>query len=350
MNGRFTVSGGYDPPVRIPDVVLKCVAFVGEATLRSADGAVSGDLLATGFFVSVPLFKQVRVPRFVYFVTAKHVASDLAGREAYFLANKKGGGVKPIETVVGNEWHLHPSDPTADIALIQVGVDRDLDVDTVGIEDFGTPERLKELNVGIGDLVHSTGLFTPAPGQQRNMPIVRVGNIAMMPEEQIQTELGFADVFLIEAHSLGGISGSPVFVRPTINFKLPPEMARSGVNNAFWYGHGATLLGLMHGHWDIRESEMNQAFFTHDRKHGVNMGIAIVVPAIKILETLFSPELAIERERMSEKIKRAFVPGTDSAREKKETEKAAEQSPFTRDDFEDALKKASRKIAPESKQ
>jgi hypothetical protein len=131
------------------------------------------------------------------------------------------------------------------------------------------------------------------------MPIIRHGNIAMMPKEQIQTELGYADVYLIEARSLGGLSGSPVFVRPTICTAIPDN--QWGLKHNFSYGHGATLLGLMHGHWDVKESEMNKAFFTHDRKHGVNYGIAIVVPAYKIVETLNRPEL-IELRAQAEKI------------------------------------------------
>ena len=330
--------------MRVPELILNCVGFVGEVTHKGADGSVSGDLYATGFFVSIPILEDSPVPRAAYFVTAKHVAKDLQNREIYFLVNQKGGGVTSIRNVIGNQWQLHPNDPTVDVAVIQVGVHPEADIDPVGVEHFGTRERLRELNIGIGDEVHSTGLFTPYPGEKRNMPILRIGNIAMMPEERIQTDLGFAEVYLIEARSLGGISGSPVFVRPTINFELPPELVRANVKNAFWHGHGATLLGLMHGHWDIKESEMNKAFFTHDRKHGVNMGIAIVVPAVKILETLNKPDFVEVRETMKEMLKRSLVPGTDS-RKPQETPKRE----FTREDFEAALKKASRKVEPPQK-
>ena len=40
--------------MRVPDVMLKCVAFVGEVTHRDSSGAIEGDLHATGFFVSIP--------------------------------------------------------------------------------------------------------------------------------------------------------------------------------------------------------------------------------------------------------------------------------------------------------
>jgi hypothetical protein len=337
--GGFRVTREYDSPVRVPELVLNCVAFIGEVAHKNPDGSVDGDLHATGFFVSVPLTEE-RNPRAVYFVTARHVAKDLQGRELYLLVNKTGGGVTHIRHFGGNTMLVHPTDPTADVALIQIGFQGDADIGSVGVEEFGTPERLRYLNIGIGDEVQSTGLFTPVAGEKRNIPIVRTGNLAMMPQEQIQTELGFADVYLVEARSIGGLSGSPVFVRPTINYKLPPEMVHGDVKNAYWCGHGATLLGLMHGHWDIKESEMNKAYFTHDGKQGVNLGIAIVVPAIKILETLNRPELEEARQDMKDKLRKRMVPGLDSAKPKNN-----ELEPqFTSADFEAALKKVSRKL------
>jgi hypothetical protein len=340
-NGRFRIERGYDPSVRIPEVVLKCVGFVGEVTQRDSSG-VSGDLYATGFFVSVPCaspeLRQTGM-RTCYFVTAKHVAIDLKDREVYFLVNKVGGGVTELLHIYDNTWWFHPTDATADLAVAQIYQQSNADIDAVGIEYLGTPERLAELNIGIGDEVFATGLFTPAPGTARNIPIVRHGNIAMMPGEQIQTELGYADVFLVEARSIGGLSGSPVFVRPTIN--IPIEEQRGGVKNIFVVGHGATLLGLMHGHWDIQESEINKADIVQDRKKGVNLGIGIVVPAIKIWETITRSELTEIRMKAEKKVLSKNVPGTDSA---KSSERAAEQEqPFTQEDFNAALKKVSRK-------
>lgn len=323
--------------MRIPDVVLKCVGFVGEVTNRDSSDAIEGDLHATGFFVSVP-FEDGSPASFVYFVTAKHVASDLKGKELYFLVNKRGGGVTYIPYVV-DRWFLHPTDKTADVAIIPVGNAGDADIKAVHRDRLGVPSLLAELEIGVGDEIFATGLFTPAPGTARNEPIVRHGNIAMMPIEQIQTDLGYADVYLVEARSIGGLSGCPVFVRPTVQFRLPIDEQLPEVETLFGLGHGATLLGLMHGHWDIKESEMNKVFISHDRKHGVNLGIGIVVPAYKILETINRTELKQMRKDEENKLASRSVPGMDSAKSK------TEQS-FTQQDFETALKKASRKITP----
>jgi len=287
--------------MRVPDDVLKCVGFIGEMQHQDSSG-VSGELRATGFFVAIPCESpELKDMRTCYFVTAKHVAAELAGREAYFLVNAKGGGVVGITGVVGEHWFLHPSDSSADVAAIQIVMDSQADMNAIALEHFGLPERLERLHIGIGDETIISGLFTAVPGTTRNIPIVRHGNIAMMPGEQIQTDSGFADVILVEARSIGGLSGSPVFVRHTLGVKVQRE-GDGGDDLLFANGPGITLLGLMHGHWDIRESEMNKASIIQDRQHGVNLGIGIVVPAIKIYETLYAPNLIAMRKEQEKEI------------------------------------------------
>jgi len=160
----------------------------------------------------------------------------------------------------------------------------------------------------------------------------------MIPTEQIQTELGFSDVYLVEGRSIGGLSGSPAFVRRTETFKIQlPDGRITEVNCPGPF----KLLGLMQGHWDIKESEMNKGSIQHDQKYGVNLGIAIVTPAVKILEILNQPAMVKIRELADEDLgrKRGNVPGSDSAKT------SADEKPFTQADFEDALKKASRKLS-----
>lgn len=324
-------------PVRVPDEVLRCVGFIGEVTHKDSSG-VGGDLCATGFFVALPCESpELAEMRTCYFVTAKHVATDLQGREAYFLVNAKGGGVVGVTGVVGEHWFLHPTDSSADVAVVQIIMNDEADLNAIALEHFGLPERLAKLKIGIGDETIITGLFTAAPGTTRNIPIVRHGNIAMMPGEQIQTELGYADVYLVEARSIGGLSGSPVFVRHTLSLRVKREM--SGQDEVFYgNGPGITLLGLMHGHWDIRESEMNKSSIIHDRQRGVNLGVGIVVPAIKIYETLYAPNLVAMRKDQEKEILSRGVPGPDTAKQRK-----PKKEPFTQTAFEEALKKVSRK-------
>ena len=66
----------------------------------------------------------------------------------------------------------------------------------------------------------SVGLFTKYFGRSNLIPIVRTGNIAMMPKEKVPLgSFGLTDAYLIEGRSIGGLSGSPIFCRDTI--KIP---------------------------------------------------------------------------------------------------------------------------------
>ena len=325
--------------MRIPDVLLKSVGFIGEVSHR-VGSEVFGDLHATGFFVAIPARKSTG--HFVYFVTAKHIAQDLADKETYFLINKKGGGLMKLLPPKDSPWCCHPSDDTADVAVLSVPIDPRADViaipdnEFVSAKDFEKDARGIEGKFGIGDETITVGLFTEAPGVSRIFPIVRHGNVAMLPTEQIQTDLGYADVYLVEARSIGGMSGSPVWIRPSL--LMLADTGDNAIVPTGIVGPGK-LLGLMHGHWAIEESEINNPKIVHNRQRGVNMGIAIVVPGSKILETINQPGLMELRNSVEEIESKRGIPGMDSAKK----EKSESSRAFTKEDFEAALKKASRK-------
>lgn len=328
--------------MRVPDSQLKIIGYVCEVVRRDGDNIIAADPYATGFFVSVPCEEpELQANEMYYFVTAKHVANDLKDREICFSVNKKSGGVTHNVPRIAPVWFLHPTDENADVAVIQVALHPLLmDAALVSIENFGLPARLKELNIGIGDEVHTIGLFSPFPGNDKNIPIVRFGNVSMMPAETVQTELGHTEMYLVEARSIGGLSGSPVFVRPTLSMQIA---RRNGpAVTGFLPGTGETLLGMAQGHWDIREEEINKPSFTHDRKHGVNYGVALVVPAFKIHETLYQPGLIAMRKELEQDTlrQRRSIPGSDSSKKDKDANNI-----FTQNDFEAALKKASRKLS-----
>jgi hypothetical protein len=274
-------------------------------------------------------------------VTAKHVAEELKNCAVYFLVNSRDGGLIHMEEIHESHWWLHP-DKSVDVAVVMVGYQRNADIIPVEVGQFATEERMQELDIGIGDEVFCTGLFSPAPGESRNMPILRTGNIAMLPDEQIQTEYGFAEVYLVESRSIGGLSGSPVFARRTIRTGLV-RRADGTLSPVFGNGPGDTLLGLMKGHWDIRESDMNKGgWVPHDPKRGVNMGFGIVVPAIKIKEVLYREELVEQRRELEKAKLREMIPSSDTA--KRKSAEGPEETPFTQQDFDAAVRKVTRKI------
>jgi hypothetical protein len=73
-----------------------------------------------------------------------------------------------------------------------------------------TDEVIETEAIGIGDEVFMVGLFRNHLGRDRNEPIIRVGNIAAMPTDPIRSQVyGDMRAILVEARSIGGLSGSP---------------------------------------------------------------------------------------------------------------------------------------------
>jgi hypothetical protein len=318
-----TVTHYFVPPpdidMRVPDDVRKCVVFLGrEVGFEKEYGG-------TAFFVSVS--SRDTPTHFMYLVTAKHCADTLEGIDFWVRVNNRTGGVFEVKGD-GVHWYRHPTDPDhVDVAVAPFLYRDDLDSARIGVESFYTKQNAP--SVGTGDEVFITGLFSLARGSNRNMPIIRMGNIAMMPEDKIPVKkFGKIDAYLIEARSTGGVSGSPVFVRETLIQE--PGRTLQGVSNKFW------LLGLMHGHWNVDPAEINNPVI-RGVEVGVNLGIAIVVPAYKIMEVLCHPELIAMRRSIEKQWKENQQASTlDSGFSQNE-------KPFTKEDFEDALKKASRK-------
>jgi hypothetical protein len=168
-----------------------------------------------------------------------------------------------------------------------------------------TPDIIAKHRIGIGDEVFITGLFVTHSGTERNIPILRVGNIAAVPEEAVKTPMGAMEAYLIEARSIGGLSGSPVFVY------LDPIRQGAGPKGSILVSSGEDpiggsffLLGLIHGHYDVPVVlDLDGADGLRDK--AVNMGIAIVVPVTRIIETINQPERVAFRKGLEGGLKKA---------------------------------------------
>jgi hypothetical protein len=234
---------------------------------------------------------------YVYLVTAKHVAERLMGRPFKMRANTKQGGSVFVNGDESVRWWTHPTDESVDVAAIAWAPPDSVDYMRVSLDMFLTEEIIRSKSIGVGDEVFMTGLFIHLAGSARNQPIVRMGNIAMMPDEPIPSGDDLIEGYLIEARSIGGLSGSPAFVRATVPMGL----------GEFY------LLGLMHGHWDIPPDQINDAVVedVSDASGRVNMGIAVVVPATMIRELLFQPLLVENRANQDERWQREHAPRLD---------------------------------------
>ncbi|MFC1918605.1 hypothetical protein ACFLWW_01340 [Chloroflexota bacterium] len=261
--------------MRVPDQVRQCVVFVGLPVKMKKD-QIGIEFKGTAFFVGVPS-ENIEGLDYVYLVTARHVAKTLEGKSFLVRINTKAGR-SAVLMGEGARWWYHPTDESVDVALITFAPPPEFDYKRIQTGMFVSDKMIKNKSLGPGDEVFITGLFAQLSGSERNLPVVRTGTVAMIPDEKIPTSMGEIEAYLIEARSIGGLSGSPAFVYETTNL-----------------GSGSFhFLGLMHGHWDIPGKK--RGFVEDIYSAGtINVGIAIVVPAPKILEVLNQPELVEQR-------------------------------------------------------
>lgn len=94
------------------------------------------------------------------------------------------------------------------------------------------------------------------------------------------------DVYLVESQSIGGLSGSPVFIDVrTAQTTRPPRSGYTPRADEASSPVRFRLLGLIHGHFGFDHIADGIADDGKEKIH-INMGIAMVVPAEKILEAL----------------------------------------------------------------
>lgn len=306
--------------MRVPDILLNSAVFLSYDYIES--GITKRDRSSTAFLVSVPatlpLLSHVQHN---YLVTAAHLVKDKPVSTTYYAELPMGDGER-VRTQMGAQigWHFHPEPATmqntSDVAVLPLTT---LSLDHISsfilpISLFLTDEVIQRPHpqghgnlIGIGDEVFMIGRFSPphsvtAPDD----PILRMGTVSMM-EGKLRSRAYIMDGYLVELHSLTGMSGAPVFVRETL-----PD------------GKGSFyLMGLMHAHYSSTLRDIDDIVFDFDEQRTkaqktertgadpINIGIAIVVPANKILETLNQPTLVEMRLQCEQELLQAGAPVFD---------------------------------------
>ncbi len=290
------------PPMRIADEMLRCVAFFGYADSTPGKGGI--DCIGTGFFLAHE--------GIVYLVTAKHLSHEL-GKDLFLVRLNKTDGTSENLKADAVEWLNHP-DPTVDVSAVAIQIKNDIAYETASmathIHCFQSGE-FEKANIGVGNETCTIGLFRLLSGERRNLPICHIGHIAMLPgTESIPvvdwtdpTEQGrlFVKGYLVEAQSLDGLSGSPVFVRPEFNIDLSKNLIPDPRRNRMpemppifsVVALRFRLLGLWQGAWDAPPDQVLAIQTGEDVR--VSVGMGIVVPYERILEVLDMPEAKAQR-------------------------------------------------------
>jgi hypothetical protein len=210
----------WNADVKLNPVALKSVAFLGFK--RNGRFHPRGTAFFIGWIEDQYFFDHL--------VTAEHVVSMLLsqGHDIWLRVNLKSGSVKDL-AIDATAFRFHPNneiDPT-DVAVCpfsrtledETGELIEIDAAPIALVEgpngFIPTKEFSETFIGLGSEVAIVGLFRSHYGRNKNIPIVRVGNIAAMPSEPIKTSYaGYIQAYLIEARSIAGLSGSPVVVMP----------------------------------------------------------------------------------------------------------------------------------------
>lgn len=314
---------------RIPDSILETVFYLYPAPEDASEGVNVG---GSGFLMSYPLPKLGN-RQIVYGVTNAHVIDE----DCRTIRLNTADGGTHIEELAPNRWVKHPNGD--DVAVCVVPVNSSHKYRCIGQDFMLTQEKVDELNIGPGDTAFIVGRFINHEGRQRNLPSVRSGIVSQLPWEKVrqrrQNAKGYFDQesFLVEVKSIGGFSGSPVFVSLDVNLtRVGRPGLDIGTNDAVW------LLGVDWGHildWSP-VCDASGRPNNYGQQVQINTGMMGVVPAWKLKELLDCDELKEHRAAIEEAVlskKNITTAALDSSAPKKKLDSTSDENPNAREDF-----------------
>lgn len=196
--------------MRVHGELLKATVFIG----TEAGGRFLP--VGTGFLVGF----QKNGFDFNFCVTAHHVVEMIRGDTVSIRLNRHSGDASTVRAPKSKIFGA--KEQALDIAMIGVSIDWTIFDQRVILLDRKHHEKVVETvwRADVGAEVATVGLYSSHFGETKNLPVARIGNIALMPGEPVLTHRGYVSAYLIEVKSIAGLSGSPVFVNvPNIRVK-----------------------------------------------------------------------------------------------------------------------------------
>jgi hypothetical protein len=325
--------------MQIHSQVLKCTVFVGVKTPTKEFIPIGTGFICNHFDEELA---------FGYTITCRHVldqcAFDSKGHERsiYIRFNTKDGSTRDIKTS-RSSWVDHKDKVDASIIPVDSSWDSDDQLDSGPLTDsaFMTAEKAAQVGFSLGDELFIAGLFVGHPGEKKNVPIVRVAHVSAMPGEPIWMSSPRRPAYLVETKSLGGTSGSPVFLNlQPMRYTRGPIGRIDEKMSVLPY----LLIGMIQGsHGGDYSAE-----FVEDRDGNkispdreFNAGISVTVPSEQIVEILGYDEMKKERLAVIEEKKRRIGYRPSGADESPSREEAGD-NPSHREDFTSLLNAAAK--------
>jgi hypothetical protein len=323
---------------RIHDYIQDCVTYLYPTESHAEEGDKIG---GSGFLLGVR-YPPSHVNDMVTFaVSNAHVV-----KHAPVVRLNAKDGTFAIVPFKKTDWIPHPDGD--DLAIVPFPLDIEMHkFSVIPDELILTHEIITKQDIGIGDEVYVVGRFINHEGKQKNSPSLRFGNIAQMPGEKLMLDTGMEqEVFLIEAKSIGGYSGAPVFVH-LLPFSARPQKDDPKAQPLVvpFPGIGPWLLGVDCCHiqtWDsVRDKDGKP--IAQGWQVPTNTGMMGVVPAWKIKD-IFDSERGKEIfKKCDEELarrNRLTQAATDSVVSQKEKQKENPPNPNHKEDFNRLLDNA----------
>lgn len=250
---------------RINEAILSCCFFLYKS---AEDAETESRIGGTAFAVCVPLEGNPVMMR-QYAVTAKHVID--AGCFFARINNQEGS----FDVYEVGPWQSAQPDANgllADVAVAPLTIPLRANLQPMPAGIGLWRERFEGEDYGVGDAVFMIGRLLGHEGKDVNQPAVRFGNISLVPRDPVWNYSLKADseTILVEMHSEGGFSGSPVFV----------------YKDGKPFGPTTRILGVDWGHLrGIRSVE--------------HAGIICVTPFWRVLDLLMTEAMVNERRELA---------------------------------------------------
>lgn len=267
--------------MKIHQTYLDCSIYLYPTQEEASQGKSAG---GSGFLVSVPSEESLQAH--IFAVTNKHIIEPPFPQPPSPVVRLNTTERKAATLDLTGKWIVSQTDDLA-VALIDVVDLEPFQFEPVPVSQFVTEKETWENdNIFPGTPCFMVGRFINRDGEQFNTPAVRFGDLSVMPWDKLNTEFGNQEAFLVEMHSIGGFSGSPVFTYP--------HFADPG-------GRGLTqLLGVDCGHLRVKEFLMRNKQREDDYYILANSGGAIVIAAWRLRE-LLEGELVKAARRTAER-------------------------------------------------
>lgn len=249
--------------------------------------------VGTGFIVGFPV--PEKQGNFVpLIVTAKHVVGDydqLLGR----FSTQTGKSTAFVQYDMKNlktskDYWEHPDDGV-DLAVFRSLHFYETKYEALSLDLIATKGIFESEEIRQTDRIIFPSLLINFVGSARNYPVMRDGTVALIPDEKVPLRYKVGsreivtqqEVILLDATSVPGASGAPIFLGPGPRIK----------GNAFALGGNKPyLLGVMHGFYHAAPRELIDIHITKTASmYAENSGIAIVCPSWRLREILDLPEL-----------------------------------------------------------